>query len=479
MKVDNFERGIKYGISLYIVLFILYSFVGRIIPVYMFVGESINSYIMIVLALLGAMFVFLDFICKRKMFGGQYCWVLYLFIGVMILSSALNIKYGFFDNVKTIIWTVIQVALFYSAYRHFDEKDLLKFIGIVFKEISIIWTCAVIYSLKQFVIMESYAIEIMTNNWKRQGFRDNRLFGIFNDPNYAAVTSVYVIFMLFFLWRKEDKKCLKVLYAVTCILQGIYIILSGSRTAILAFCCGFFVYLFFSLKNKYIEKAYWTSVGIRALITGLAVVVIVLAGGATKQSLPVLPKMYAEHILSVNESDEGKVVDETQVQIAEGVQSIEKDIFLQRQDLQVESTSNPRLHIWKNYLQGTKGKYILGTSPRNVEEYMEDKYPEIYEKNRRYETHNGYLSVFVGTGIIGLGIVILYMILVGKKVCRYLFCKECINNDFVNLFSILVVILIYTFFFTELFFVSNLTTSVFWLLLGAIMYWIDIEDGND
>ena len=478
MNTAKIEQYTTYGVFFYILLFTLYGFVARIIPVYMLVNEPINSYILILFAIVGCGLVASDLLKGRYMFKAYYCWILYAFIVIMAVSSLVNIQYGYIDNLKTIIWTVIQIVIFYSAYTRVSKEKIMKYVYAAFHLISWIWTAAIIYSLKQFVMMEAYGVEIRPDEWKRQGFRNNRLFGIFNDPNYAAVTSVYVIFMLLYIMQKTTKVWLRCLCVLACVAHGIYILLSGSRTAKICILLTVFIYVFLALKNRYLYIK--NSIGIlkRLVISTLIVGVIMLTGSVTEKIVVNVPMIYAEHIVTnaKNPVDFQNIdsTEEFEHQKAQRVLALEEQEILNRQDIG-EGTSNRRLRTWKNYLEGVKGRYVIGASPRNVTQYMEDKHPEIYERNEGYETHNGFLSVFVGTGVVGLGIVVLFMILVGKRVCLYCFNKEPISKEFVTLFSIILVILIYTCFFTELFFVNNLTTAIFWTLLGCIMYWI----GND
>ena len=172
----------------------------------------------------------------------------------MIISSFLNIQYGYSDNLKTIVWTCIQVAIFYSAYTRITKEKMMKFLYFFFHVIVWIWTIAIIYSLKQFVVMDGYSEEIWPNEWRMQGFRFNRLFGIFNDPNYAAVTCVYVVFMLLYIAQKTKKKWLKLICILACIVHGLYILLSGSRTAKLSTLVVVFVYIFLQLKNRWLYE---------------------------------------------------------------------------------------------------------------------------------------------------------------------------------------------------------------------------------
>lgn len=475
MGKDRAERYTDYAVFLYIFAFTIYGFVARIIPLYMLVNEPANSYILVLFAIAGCVLVLLDLIKGRYLFKGQYCWVLYAFVVIMIVSSVVNIRYGYIDNLKTIVWTGIQIAVFYSAYTRISRETMMKYVYTVFHFISWIWTVAIIYSLKQFVVMEAYGVEIRPDEWKRQGFRNNRLFGIFNDPNYAAVTCVYVIFMLLYIIQKTKKIWLKCVCVLACAVQGIYILLSGSRTAKICILIAAFVYVFLLLKNRCLHEKNAKRIVIRVGAAVLTVGILAAVGTITEKLVVNIPKIYAEHIVA----DAGDTVnsqnvenpEEFEQQRAQKVLALEEQAILDRQDIG-EGTSNRRLRTWKNYLEGVEGRYIIGASPRNVEQYMEDKHPEIYERNEGYETHNGFLSVFVGTGVLGFGTVLLFMILTGRKIWRYCFSKKVISSEFITLFSVIIVLLIYTCFFTELFFVSNLTTAIFWLLLGCMMYWI-------
>lgn len=475
MAKEKVEKYTNISVFIYIIAFTLYGFVARIIPLYMLINEPVNSYVFILFAAAGCGLILLDVIKGRYLFRGRYCWILYIFISVMIISSFLNIQYGYSDNLKTIVWTCIQVAIFYSAYTRITKEKMMKFLYFFFHVIVWIWTIAIIYSLKQFVVMDGYSEEIWPNEWRMQGFRFNRLFGIFNDPNYAAVTCVYVVFMLLYIAQKTKKKWLKLICILACIVHGLYILLSGSRTAKLSTLVVVFVYIFLQLKNRWLYEKISISILKRIVVAILGVCFLAVAGNITEKLIVNIPRIYAEHIItneeetvsSQNKTNEG----EAEQKRAQSVMALDEQAILDRQDVG-EGTSNRRLRTWKNYLEGVEGRYIIGASPRNVAQYMEDKHPEIYERNEGYETHNGFLSVFVGTGVIGFGVVILFMILVGRKIWVYCFSKESISKEFVTIFSIIVVILIYTFFFTELFFVNNLTTAIFWLLLGCMMYWL-------
>ena len=521
------KRIIDVCVYVYTLIFILYSFAGRILPFSLFIGDKINSIVYVFLAGFGCLLVISDILTERVCICSKYFWILCMFIATMALSSIVNIEMGYVDNVKTIIWTTIQIAIFYSLYLRRNKEESLYLIRWLFIIICALWTVMIIFALIQYIAQDMYIYDLAGIGFKYQGFYGGRLFGIFNDPNYAAVTSSYVFFMLLFIYSKSQKKWyVKTLLLIVEILHVLYIFLSGSRTAIIAICCGLFIYLFLKLKTKYINKKF---VVLRACIGATVVVMFgFIAGKTMTQATTVFTEIYArecpvavnrakrDNILkimlrgredviiygeeSILQSERKNQIEQNENTIAEtteleestetaestGTSEItdepptvieeERSNILEREDVQGGNLSNNRLTIWKEYLQGMKGRYLIGTSPRNVMAYLEKTGTAKFVLERQYETHNGYLSAFVGCGIIGCIPIVLFAILMCIRIIKYCFSNKKIDNDFAVLFAIIVIILVYTFFFTELFFVNNLTTVLFWTILGSLWYWLDAEN---
>lgn len=191
------SKMVDWGIYIYILLFIFYSFSGRIMPLSLFIGDKINSLIYEVFAVGGCILIFFDILTVKKAISTKYFSVLGAFVLIMALSSIVNFNLGYVDNVKTIIWTIIQITIFYSLYLRVKKEQIKDILIYMFSAISIIWTLAVMVSLLQFVVQDVYMYDITNVGYKYQGFWGGRLFGIFNDPNYAAVTSAYVVLIKF------------------------------------------------------------------------------------------------------------------------------------------------------------------------------------------------------------------------------------------------------------------------------------------
>ena len=116
-------------VKIYIIFSIFYSLIGRVIPIKQLIGEGLNSMLYILLAGIGALLLLVDLFTTKKWYKGKYISVLYCFVAIIGISSLVNIRYGFSDNLKTIVWTIIQIGLIYTFYTRFSKKELTQFFG--------------------------------------------------------------------------------------------------------------------------------------------------------------------------------------------------------------------------------------------------------------------------------------------------------------------------------------------------------------
>lgn len=67
----------------------------------------------------------------------KYDWLLIAFIGAMLVSSLMNLKYGYSENIKLIMWQLIFFFMIYQfgkdySSNFFQSIYLDTFIGMVF-----------------------------------------------------------------------------------------------------------------------------------------------------------------------------------------------------------------------------------------------------------------------------------------------------------------------------------------------------------
>ncbi len=462
-------------VKIYLVLTVIVTLLSRIVPIKVLVGERFDSIVYIVLALLGAIFLLLDVFITRKWYKGRHVFVLYGFIVVMAISTLLNIRYGLVDNIKTMVWTGIQFGLIYTMYLRSEKIEMFAFVDNLWLFISSIWIVPVGYSIWQFIAGHKYRVAVSSTVSLRQGFYDNRLFGVFNDPNYAAIMCLGMALACLYLFNKHKNKLLRTFLLINCVLQIWYMILSGSRTALVVSLAVLVVFSCLYIR----EKLRHHKMLLKIFVGGLATVFsafIVVGGTVTVQNVSlVLPKMYATYIGSNTITDNTHNDDINNPDWDVDTDIEEPDAFnpsLNRTDTDVNNISNNRTAIWKAYLNGLQDDWVFGGSPRNFLAKWIEKNPEGYLAESHYETHNGYLSVLVGTGVAGAAVILTFVALYLFSCFKFLRKNKVVDKEFVFTFLFLISIVIYTFFFTDLFFIHNYTSVMFWLHCGLLQYWL-------
>ena len=229
-------------IGIYAIVFAIYSLIGRIMPIAKFI-TPINSAFYLMLAGGGALLVCLSMIFDRHILKAKYGKLLIAFILVTVFSAVLNRDYGYRSNMVNICWLIINIALFYTIYMRFEKENLLKWIRITFVVMMSIWIVAVVASIVQYVLQINYLYEVH-GQIRRQGFMEGRLFGVFNDPNYAAVTSLYMVAASVWIIKTVNNKFIKTALALNICLNAVYVVLSGSRTALI---CAAFAIIMYAL----------------------------------------------------------------------------------------------------------------------------------------------------------------------------------------------------------------------------------------
>ena len=442
----------------YLIITVAITLIGRIIPIKILIGPHVDALLYILLASLGAVILLFDLFSTKIWYKGANVFVLYGFIGIMAISSLLNLKYGFSDNIKTIAWTTIHFALFYTMYLRLEKKQMISLIDKIWIGVCAVWFIPICYSIYQFISQEAYAALVDSERYVRQGFVENRLFGVFNDPNYAAIMSLGVFFACVYLFSKYKNKFFRAFMIINFILQPWYIVLSGSRTALVTFCISLTLFLWLKIYQKN-KKA------ILYFVTPIIAICLVCGGDyvVKKVSSP-LPQVY-EAIFEDNHTTDNQHPDNNKP-------SLDNKDILNRVDSSADNISNNRFTIWKSYLEDLDGDILFGGSPRNFLSKWIDKNPDGYLAGTHYETHNGYLSVLVATGVLGFATILAFAVLYFISIIKYFKTQPKIENEFIFLLVFLALILVYTFFFTELFFIHCYTSVLFWLHCGILNYWI-------
>lgn len=464
----------------FVQLFIGYLLLSRVVIVEFLVGDRVNTLIATAFAMAGIVLLIVRIMKKGTLLIDKYVIVLLSFIVVTIISSLLNYQYGIFGNVKMIIWLIIQYIFLFGLSK--DENTyrelMYKKIG---KVVVLIMGTTAFVSIVQFLFEINYKI-VLQDYPRKQGFVDGRLYGVFDDPNFASLAAIAALAFSFYFFTKNKKKSFRFFNILNIVLQFIFIILSNSRTGMVAlFLCTFIIAFYYAENIRKKEK--W----IKGLVVFSGLVILqsgVIIGG--RISLNYLPNLiHAKDEVAL--SDESKL---TEVEKDEGVKSeqkIDKEIqsqietpsssekthsYLERNDIATDY-SNSRFDIWRGALYVSKEHRILGLSPRNILSYAKVNFPNDYTAQTGYETHNGYLSLLVCGGFLSVLIMIWFII----SCIVVIFKSRFKGIQDLTSFMIIASFAFGALTLQDIFYNNNFTTVLFWIILGMYIY-EHLEKGN-
>ncbi|MCG4306746.1 O-antigen ligase domain-containing protein, partial [Enterococcus lactis] len=230
MDSVKFHKYSEYSKKGFILIFGI-ALIIRIINYYSLIPSKYDTLLFTLITVWAALITAVDIFTKNfSLKKADY--LLLAFILAILLSTFLNGPSGIVDNIKLVIWQFIYLFVVFRIGREDHFKQIIP----MFEKILLAcWNLLALISLGMFALNYSYVQELdKFYNGFRAGFVENRLYGVFSDPNFAGATSVAVVFLAVKLLMTNKNKMAKIYSIVTILLQFAYIILSGSRTAEIA-----------------------------------------------------------------------------------------------------------------------------------------------------------------------------------------------------------------------------------------------------
>lgn len=371
------------------------------------------------------------------------------FVLSYILGAITTVDYGYIDNIKAVIWMVVQYFLVFA----FDKEKEYEIEKSVLFKVFLVYTgvCALISIWMMITHWQRYNL-IEGIYWLQGGFIDNRLFGCYVDPNYGAIFAIVsiIISVSYLIDWKSIKVVWKVLLLINVIFEFLYLCYSDSRTGIVAVAASSFilVFLWFFDKKGFIKTT--------ALGLATAIVLVGLIYGVQKGTSFAKVKIAEGNAINAGASQEEIEIEKylarigrTEDQIGEG-----SDI------------SNNRIAIWGNAIEMFKQHPVTGISYRNIREYALENIPDTYVG---FESmHNAFFDVLASQGIIGILILISFVVWVfWKLIKRY---KSLIEyKEFAFLMAIIAAIFVSMLTYSEVFYMNTGGAFLFWYVLGYLI----------
>lgn len=329
---------------------------------------------------------------------GYNLWLLGAFIASYLLSAVTHLSYGVMENIKGMIWLVLPLILVYlSAFDMSGEEIRREMRGL--SGVYVLYcTVANIVSLSMIYWGRKYDYIDETGTAHGIGYRWNRLWGVYDDPNHGATITVIALFMLIYLFYCAGKLWQKVSLALLFLVNYVYLVSSDSRTGIMCLAAGI---VFGGFLFSWIKKKKGTCFK-RALVPLVCTVLVAGAVFAADAGLKVVHQP----------------IDKKIVKVLKSKNKLPSDSFdggNRKQDLKYNYSSG-RIEIWKNGLQIVKESPVIGVGYRNIAEYAKKHFPDGYlvknVYNVKYDSmHNLELDILIGQGILG---VVIFLLLAGN-----------------------------------------------------------------
>lgn len=420
-----------------------------------------------VLILSGVLILAIDFFVSGFLVRFKYSWLIILFYVSLLISIITNIASNPIGNLKVLVWLLIQTFLLNTVNSGCKETFNFKRFSKMFEAVAAIFFVGCVVSVIMFLF--GYGIYLpnkdFSSGYVRVGLVGGRLFGVFNDPNYGSMcVMITMVLIIINMIMHKEKLWLKIYHWVLLFFDFVYIVLSRSRTTEICFFLFTAVVGFFLVFNYIRKKELKKNIRSISISCVAAVICVCTSLGLFTVTNVVLDDIY----ISVNSLHSN--YDEEH--------DYKEDLI--REDVTEENISNNRFQIWKDYFRVSFEKPLFGSGPRNELEYIKEHMPESFVAMRGYSSHNGYLALWVGSGIFGTAFMLGYMILNVKLIASYLIKKSGSGEKYyvpiLLLASVLAVVAVAAISLKTIFFCNSIIDQLFWFILGFTVFLVSINE---
>lgn len=394
------------------------------------------------------------FLYKKSENNIKYTFWLICFVLTSFITSLLHIQDNFFMNLLMIYHVVICFFLFYGLHSQKDKQRLKREMFFLFKTIVIASTILtavglIIAILFSNVYLGGYFL----------GFRDNRFTSVYTNPNLSAFSGVISIICCHILigknspW-KSNTKIINNWLAFTCIIINILaLFLSDSNASLLFLICYTGIYSFYNLyKTNYNMplKTIFKNSLILLLIFVVSTFSTFLLRGVCQDGV-------SELINNIHQTD---------IMVVDGQLEKNSNYELEIGRKTSYDVSSGRIDSFKKALVLYGKNPFMGIGKGNILEYGNRYLAKGFSFS---DLHNGYLTILISCGTIGIIIFMLFATLVASNIIRALQKGNFDSNEFPILFSAIGSYCLFACFEKALLFDITFMVVIFWLMLGYAM----------
>lgn len=383
--------------------------------------------------------------------------LLIAFVLSMGISSLLNARYGFIQNLQSIAWTTLQFGLLYATDKERDIKEYKKQLKAMLAVLCGYVFLANLVSLGMFVF--NYGVfGQYSPNGNIIGFVWGRLWGVYSDPNNGSVLAAASVIISICAYVYYKKRAIRVFLIFNIILDYMYILFSDSRTGMLTVFLGIAVVLYLLIVKS--EKIKFKGLLKNTACVLIAVTVSFSALAVTKA----FEKGYNSIATYINTNQSS---DKSDLPIMTGRDTADTE----------SDITNRRFDLWKSGIEIWETSPIYGVSQRNILPYAKENLPNTYLVNNDLSsfdsTHNLFLDVLASQGIIGIAIILLFFGCIAVMIIKRLSTDRNFAASLSEPFNAAIIGLLCVFSCTsmlvlDVLYLNSAETVLFWCALGYL-----------
>lgn len=419
-------------------------------------GVAVN-----ILIFLWSLVILVDMFLVRKNFRCvKQLAVLTVFLAAGLYTVLINIDSNFAVNFVMLYHAAICFFLFYGMHSEPDRQKVraeidrsLKLIVYLSTALAVMGLMFVLFAPTGRFYFGGYVFGIM----------DNRFTGVYTNPNLAAFSSVAGMACCHILMKRNrlavnGKRVLPLWIIISCFAANtISLLLSDSNSSLVFAVVYICVYLFcrFYQKNA-------GSFSKKTVARGAALVFCCGLIAGSSLGLRIISQTGVSGL--INATDNMRVF--TGIGMTSGADKLEgsndRDIEIGR--LEDYELSSGRIDSLKKSMVLFEKFPLLGVGKGNIIPYGE-KY--IVDGFAFHDLHNGYLTILISNGIVGLAVFMAFILMFGKRLVHFLRRNRSGNlKEFPALVAVLVAYCVFSLFEKAMLFDITFMVVIFWMLMG-------------
>lgn len=479
--------------------FVLFLLGRRVAPLEFLVGSRLIPAVFIGVSVILLLW---DFLRVHSLFRGRHIVILSMFLAAAGFSTLLNTRYGWLNSTSLLVYYVIQIFLFHSHISsrpsHENRAFLMRLNGLFIAVQTIFAVIAIISFLYR---LEFAYTTPALGKVIEQGYQSQygRVWGIYYEANFLGMSSVAAIMLS--AWNMGQRRHARsiALFVIVFLIHFSTLVLSGSRSALLAFYTCVLIFAFFGA-HSYFKRRGNSKRVLSLAAAGMAAFIVWGAHEGMRSALPAVQQTFLENVpltgrtwlrelltdsyehngftVKFSQRIEDVLGDEVYGSeldgVVEGTESdlefLDNDGKLIRKDMEDNTDfSNRRLAVWQDGLKVFAKSPLFGAGMRNTVPFAAANNLSTNDFFLRGTTlTNAYLDVLAGSGLAGFSLLLSFLVLSIRDVLTALASNGTRKRLILLPSAILAGLAIFIVFLSDVLSDFSIYSLLFWLYLGFI-----------